>query len=651
MAAISSSKKQLEWQLFGKKGIFEKKDPLEKRNANVIFIWVNLWKKGMVKRLRGWKKDIETGLAERPDAAEEDPSPLATKLLSHWAHGALSAKAIQEIAHLSQLGGCSHTEIATLAKAGNYGNNPGNIHKAVMQAFLRNSAIPPGFESPVPCIDPKTSKETESTASIFLPHTMFSALAEHYPEKFHQMFCTEQLEGFWKEVEKRKDDRLRKHPLKKGANWRNRCVPLFTHGDGAEFQPRDTLLIFSFGCLLNLFSSLDSHILMGVFPKSATTAQTWQPLWCYFAWSFEALQKGVHPSKDFNGEPLEKGSPFYPMRGKPLAGGGFCATIWTIIGDQEYFSNVLKLNHWASKKPCHQCNATSKDGALPYTWLDSSLFECVNTEQALANPSSNHAIFQVAGVSSRMVRGDGLHILFTKGIYAHVLGSCLHYMCWYDPIGSVQRVKPQERLALIFSEVQKQYKLQGASTELTNLGLSMFTSEKKPHQSYAFLDAKGGECKWLAPALLAVMKKMLGTDREHHATMVSCLEALVQLVCLWDGAGVFLSEGEYELTMSLCNSFFLDYTSLHNWAADENRLLYNIVFKHHSLLHLCLDSFFLNPRFHWCFKSEDFVGAIAKMAHSCTHGVASTKLSTKVLPKYAILFHLLLTRPGFSMET
>jgi len=38
----------------------------------------------------------------------------------------------------------------------------------------------------------------------------------------------------------------------------------------------------------------------------------------------------------------------------------------------------------------------------------------------------------------------------------------------------------------------------------------MFTNEKAPHQQRAFLDAKGGECKWLAPALplLQVMKKM-----------------------------------------------------------------------------------------------------------------------------------------------
>ena len=94
---------------------------------------------------------IETGLAERPDIVEEDPSPLATKLLSHWAHGSLSAKAIQELAHLSQLGGTSHEEVSALAKAGNYGSNPGNVHKAIMQAFLPNVGIPPGFNVEVPC--------------------------------------------------------------------------------------------------------------------------------------------------------------------------------------------------------------------------------------------------------------------------------------------------------------------------------------------------------------------------------------------------------------------------------------------------------------------------------------------------------------------
>ena len=87
----------------------------------------NSLEKRMTKRLRGWKRDVELGLAERPDAETEDPNPFATKLLSHWAHGTLSAKAIQELAHLAQLGGTNHAEVAALAKSGNYGEQSGNI--------------------------------------------------------------------------------------------------------------------------------------------------------------------------------------------------------------------------------------------------------------------------------------------------------------------------------------------------------------------------------------------------------------------------------------------------------------------------------------------------------------------------------------------
>ena len=230
------------------------------------------------KRLRGWKKDLATGFAERPDAQEQLPSPFATKLLSHWAHGKLSAKGVQELAHLAQIGGCAHEEVATIARAGNFGENPGNCTKALMSAFLPNVGIPPGLDIEVPCLDPKTSKESVTTVQVFLPHSMFSALAENYPRKWEQFFCTHDLAAFWSQVEAKKDQRLKGHPLTKGERWQETTVPLFCHGDGAEFQTRDSLMIYSFGSIQNLLASLDSHLLMACFPKSCTTPQTWQPL-------------------------------------------------------------------------------------------------------------------------------------------------------------------------------------------------------------------------------------------------------------------------------------------------------------------------------------------------------------------------------------
>ena len=39
-------------------------------------------------------------------------------------------------------------------------------------------------------------------------------------QKWQELFCTQKLEEFWVEVESRKGDRLKKHPLKKRSQWR-----------------------------------------------------------------------------------------------------------------------------------------------------------------------------------------------------------------------------------------------------------------------------------------------------------------------------------------------------------------------------------------------------------------------------------------------
>ena len=71
------------------------------------------------KRLRGWKKDMDLGAdteGETPSTSSA-PSNLATKLLSLWAHGKLSAVEVQKLSNLATLDGCSHPEVATLGAA------------------------------------------------------------------------------------------------------------------------------------------------------------------------------------------------------------------------------------------------------------------------------------------------------------------------------------------------------------------------------------------------------------------------------------------------------------------------------------------------------------------------------------------------------
>ena len=135
-------------------------------------------------------------------------------------------------------------------------------------------------------------------------------------------------------------------------------------------------------------------------------------------------------------------------------------------------------------------------------------FECLSHAEAWTKGMEQHPLFQIEGLSTKMVRHDGLHVLFAKGVCSHLCGSILHFLCDLDGKGK-QSIKPSDRLALIFFQVQDQYKKQKRPTRLTNLKLSMACDVKSPHKDYPKLGCKAAECKHFMPALLPVIKAML----------------------------------------------------------------------------------------------------------------------------------------------
>ena len=105
-----------------------------------------------------------------------------------------------------------------------------------------------------------------------------------------------------------------------------------------------------------------------------------------------------------------------------------------------------------------------------------------------------------------------------------------------------------------------------------------------------------------------------------------------------------------EKRLSLGGAFLKSYAWLNAWSLEKDRKSLHIVAKHHSFLHLLWNSKHLNPKLHWCFQGEDFVGQISKLTHSVSTGVSSTRLSSKVVGKCRILTHLFLTRSMQDME-
>ena len=185
-----------------------------------------------------------------------------------------------------------------------------------------------------------------------------------------------------------------------------------------------------------MFNSLDNHILIAAFPKSSTSPDTWKPLMSELSWSLRALLDGKHPEKDNVGNSLEKDSEHFLAKGLPLTPFGHRCVVWSLQGDHEFFSNVVGLPHWRNRFPCWECDGSNDsepaNKCIRTIHPANNDFDLVSNTCAAANPRSNHPIFDVPGVTTKMVRGDGLHILFTKGVYAHFLGSILAFMRWKE---------------------------------------------------------------------------------------------------------------------------------------------------------------------------------------------------------------------------
>ena len=156
----------------------------------------------MAKRLRGWQLEQESGrkaikgnkalekatALEKADGLEKHESPLASKLLHLWASGSLSAVMVRELANLALQDGADHPELVKLAQCGNWGAQPGNCHRQILNKFCSDVMLPEPFGIKVKCIDPKTSLEKVELASVYLPHLQFAHLGEHYPEFFKETF-------------------------------------------------------------------------------------------------------------------------------------------------------------------------------------------------------------------------------------------------------------------------------------------------------------------------------------------------------------------------------------------------------------------------------------------------------------------------------
>ena len=68
--------------------------------------------------------------------------------------------------------------------------------------------------------------------------------------------------------------------------------------------------------------------------------------------------------------------------------------------------------------------------------------------------------------------------------------------------------------------------------------------------------------------------------------------------------------------------------------------VFDVVQKHHYLVHSCYIAQWLNPRLTWCFKGEDYMHKMQVVLQSCTRGSKPHQVSNKAVVKILLGLHV-----------
>ena len=135
------------------------------------------------------------------EAPQDDrtPSCLATALLLLWAHGGISATAVQHLALQAVLDGIHHQEVTDLAGLGTFGAHKGNIGRDLMRPMeLEDIKISKPVAMSVPMRDTKTNRVRETVVHCYEPDLLLQGLAAY--DELELQMRTDLVDGFWESL-------------------------------------------------------------------------------------------------------------------------------------------------------------------------------------------------------------------------------------------------------------------------------------------------------------------------------------------------------------------------------------------------------------------------------------------------------------------
>ena len=363
-------------------------------------------------------------------------------------------------------------------------------------------------------------------------------------------------------------------------------------------------------------------------------------IWQHIVWSFYWLYQGVHPDRDASGRLYDVSDGLlFTKRLQPLAGGYF-GVLWLSKADIDFIKARWKLG--GVGHACFLCMANRTNmlwtNCQPNAPWIASIY--TNVTHAINFPQRHRIFRDLPGFGVAGVIPDVLH---TKhlGTDSAFCGGVLKYLIWYVMLGS-----PVENLNTLWGCITEEYERRKPPHRYTFLSLLMIQGSKS---IFPNLGGRAAVIKDFVPVLAAVARRILDLSKTFHRDMIRALDVSQSLDRILDAAGSapILDDENRVKFKDGCFLFGQCLTSLiHHF--HPHTPLFNWTEKTHLLLHMGVQSQWINPNLGSCYQGEELMAVARRIiAASCRASKPATACNT-AMDRYADGLSLEIVKPyGF----
>ena len=554
-------------------------------------------------------------------------------------------------AKLATTDGIENEVLNKLASVGTNGRHANKVAGEIdkyMETYIKPATFPKAQGREIPlkvCKGPMTGYHLMQQY-YNLPHVWFAFMYKHFRQIYEARIRGEAgvLATFWRDMDP-SDPRLKSFSILRDSAIKARTYPLILHGDGVPCTKRGSLDCLSveslparFSQALRLASRDVIFMVTGVMSQAMIAKEDASKTG--YAFTKVAMQQPVVDSLLI----LESGS----FGGEEIAGGDRFI-LWAVKGDADFYCNFFDLpGHWSANHPCTCCPAvkgptTHPDYHLNFapdaSWKLKSFklmtvwyAHCRMMEKEpnlLLRPRPQGGL----GLCLLAFLKDLLHIA-DLGVTRHVNGNILRLLVYSDVLSTNR----EANMAQVWKEIQAAYKARETSSQFGYITFSSFCDPKSPNATAPELGGKGAENRYLLPILASIWERHCRDDITYERIV---LKAARSLESFYDAIDYRLPDGTHPLylppqvrkALTTHTDRFLQFYAWLNQHSDD-RELWHVVSKFHSLWHLPDEAAWLSPRVGFAYANEDFMQVTSRIGYSCRHGTRPADRSKPIMAKY-----------------